>query len=197
MRLPLGENFGLGINNEESVLDKKKLLSDVWKLQYTRYTFDDIYGESQAITDCKEMARSIAASNSSILIFGETGAGKELFAQAIHNESLRKGQPFVAINCGALPSSLIESTLFGYVEGAFTGANKNGMAGSFEQANGGTIFLDEVGEMDMELQKKILRVLQERVVTRIGSTPVSYTHLDVYKRQVSSCHSESASRRAL
>lgn len=170
VRLPLGENFGLGINNEESVLGKKKLLSDVWKLQYTRYTFDDIYGESQAITDCKEMARSIAASNSSILIFGETGAGKELFAQAIHNESLRKGQPFVAINCGALPSSLIESTLFGYVEGAFTGANKNGMAGSFEQANGGTIFLDEVGEMDMELQKKILRVLQERVVTRIGST---------------------------
>ena len=170
VRIPVGENFGLGINNEESVKSKKKLLSDVWKLQYARYTFEDIYGKSQAITECKETARAVASSNSSVLIFGETGAGKELFAQAIHNESQRKSRPFVALNCGALPSSLIESTLFGYVEGAFTGAGKNGMAGSFEQANGGTIFLDEIGEMDLELQKKILRVLQERVVTRIGSS---------------------------
>lgn len=169
VRIPITKTFGFGLNNEQGVKDRHKLIEDTKKFQYAKYCFDDIIGESETIVRAKSMARHVANGISSILLYGETGTGKELFAQSIHNESDRRDKPFVAINCGALPASIIESYLFGYVEGAFTGAKKAGHPGAFEQANGGTILLDEIGEMDYDLQSKLLRVLQEREVTRIGA----------------------------
>lgn len=133
-----------------------------------KYSFEDILGESEVIKKSKDIAKRMAKSDSSILIIGESGTGKELFAQAIHNESKRKKYQFVAVNCGALPESLLESELFGYEEGAFTGAKKGGKPGLFELAHNGTLFLDEIGEMPLSLQMRLLRVLQEREVMRIG-----------------------------
>ena len=133
-----------------------------------KYHFSDIIGNSDSIKKCKDIAKRMAKSNSSILITGETGTGKELFAQAIHNYSPRKDYQFVAVNCGAFPESLLESELFGYEEGAFTGARKGGKPGLFELAHNGTIFLDEITEMPMNLQVKLLRVLQEREIVRVG-----------------------------
>lgn len=133
-----------------------------------RYDFKDIFGNSSAITECKNIAKRMSLSNSSILITGETGTGKELFAQAIHNNSLRREFQFVPVNCGAFPESLLESELFGYEDGAFTGARKGGKPGLFELAHNGTLFLDEITEMPMNLQVKLLRVLQEREVVRLG-----------------------------
>ncbi|MBT1278998.1 sigma 54-interacting transcriptional regulator [Thermoanaerobacter sp. CM-CNRG TB177] len=132
------------------------------------YTFDDIIYSSEKMKDVVNQAKKYALLDSTVLIFGETGTGKELFAQSIHNASRRKNGPFVAINCAALPENLLESELFGYAEGAFTGARKGGKAGLFELAHGGTIFLDEIGEMPPGLQSKLLRVIQERRVMRIG-----------------------------
>lgn len=134
-----------------------------------RYTFDDIIGTSEAIEDAKRWARVAAEMPSTVMLTGESGTGKELFAQAIHNASPRRKGPFVALNCAALPETLIESELFGYEEGTFTGARKGGQAGKFEQASGGTIFLDEIGDMPLGVQAKLLRVIQERKVARIGS----------------------------
>ncbi|CAH2214887.1 sigma-54 interaction domain-containing protein [Tepidibacter aestuarii] len=133
-----------------------------------KYRFEDIIGNSDIITKTKDIAIRMSTSDSSILISGESGTGKELFAQAIHNNSSRKNYQFVAINCGAFPESLLESELFGYEEGAFTGARKGGKPGLFELAHNGTLFLDEIGEMPINLQKRLLRVLQEREVMRIG-----------------------------
>ncbi len=133
-----------------------------------KYTFQDIIGESEAIKKCKNDAFKMAKSNSTVLITGESGTGKELFAQGIHNASNRKDYQFVAVNCGALPESLLESELFGYEEGAFTGARKGGKPGLFELAHKGTLFLDEIGEIPLTLQMRLLRVLQEREVMRIG-----------------------------
>lgn len=137
-----------------------------------RYTFDDIIHSSSTIDHTIELARQYAKSDSNVIIVGETGTGKELFAQSIHNASARKGGPFVAINCAALPENLLESELFGYVEGAFTGTSKGGKKGLFEQAHGGTLFLDEIGEISMATQTKLLRVLQEHQVRRIGDNKV-------------------------
>lgn len=142
-----------------------------------KYRFEDIIGKSKEIEECKSMAKRIAKSEASILIEGETGTGKELFAQAIHNESMRKNFQFVAVNCGALPADILESELFGYEEGAFTGARKGGKVGLFELAHKGTIFLDEIGEMPINLQMKLLRVLQEKEIMRIGSDSVK--HVDI------------------
>lgn len=133
-------------------------------------TFDDIIGVSQAIKSVKARAEKVAGSNSTVLILGETGTGKEIFARAIHAESPYGNKPFVAINCGAIPESLLESELFGYEEGAFTGARRGGKPGKFELANGGTLFLDEIGNMSLYLQAKLLRVLQERQIERVGGT---------------------------
>ncbi|GAK55905.1 proprionate catabolism activator, Fis family [Candidatus Vecturithrix granuli] len=138
-------------------------------------SFEDIVGQSAAITPVKEEARDYAQIDLPILISGETGTGKELFAQAIHNASPRRNRPFVAFNCATLPENLLESELFGYVEGAFTGARKQGRAGLFEQAHGGTIFLDEIGEIPKGIQAKLLRVLQEKKIRKLGDdriTPV-------------------------
>jgi len=133
-----------------------------------RHHFDDIRGDSDCMMELKETAKRYAQSSGNILISGESGTGKEMFAQSIHNSSKYKDGPFVAINCSALTDTLLESELFGYEEGSFTGAKKSGKPGLFELAHGGTFFLDEVGEMPLHLQVKLLRVLQERTVRRIG-----------------------------
>ena len=132
------------------------------------YTFDDIAGRSPRMDEARRIAREMAAVNATVLISGESGTGKELFAQSIHNASRRKNGPFVAVNCAALPANLLESELFGYVEGAFTGATKRGKPGLFEMAHRGTIFLDEISEMDKYGQSRLLRVLQEKQVMRLG-----------------------------
>lgn len=142
-----------------------------------RYVFGDIIGKSSSIKNVIDNARNIASSPSTILIEGESGTGKEVLAQSIHNASDRKNNSFVAINCGAIPKNLIESELFGYEDGAFTGAKRGGMPGKFELANGGTLFLDEIGEMPLDMQVNLLRVLQEGSVTRIGSS--RYIPIDV------------------
>lgn len=133
------------------------------------YTFDDIIGSSKKIQQQIHVAKEYAKSSYSILITGESGVGKELFAQSIHNYSPRRKGPFVAINCANFPENLIESELFGYVAGAFTGASKKGSIGKFELANHGTLFLDEIGELPYHFQPKLLRVLETMTVTRIGS----------------------------
>lgn len=137
-----------------------------------KYTFDDIKGNCPILKKVKQIAEKMSKSNASILIYGESGTGKELFAHAIHNASPRSDMPFVAINCAALPENLLESELFGYEEGAFTGAKKGGKAGLFEYAHTGTLFLDEIENMSQSLQVKLLRVLQEKEVIRIGSEKI-------------------------
>lgn len=136
-------------------------------------TFDDIIGTSSIIQKTKETAALYARTNSTILITGESGVGKEIFAQSIHNESSRKTGPFLAFNCGAVSESLLESELFGYVKGAFTGASSEGKVGIFEQAHNGTLFLDEISELSPSAQIRLLRVLQEKEITRIGETKVT------------------------
>lgn len=138
-----------------------------------RYTFDSIIHQSSIMSRCIEIAQKYSQYDSSVLIEGESGVGKELFAQSIHNAGARKNKPFVAVNCAALPKSLIESELFGYTEGAFTGARKGGKEGMFELAHRGTIFLDEIGELPLDVQGQLLRVLQEREVIRIGDSKVT------------------------
>ncbi|HEY8804602.1 MAG TPA: sigma 54-interacting transcriptional regulator [Clostridium sp.] len=134
------------------------------------YTFDKVIGKNKKIMKIIEYAKNIAESKSTVLITGESGTGKEVFAQAIHNYGIRRDKPFIAVNCGAIPRTLVESELFGYEDGAFTGAKKGGNAGKFELANGGTIFLDEIGEMPTDMQIKLLRVIEESTITRIGSS---------------------------
>ncbi|MCP1354314.1 sigma-54 interaction domain-containing protein [Aneurinibacillus migulanus] len=134
------------------------------------YTFDDIVGKSEGILHAIEQGRKAARTPATVLLRGESGTGKELFAHAIHNESTRKYNQFVRVNCAAIPETLLESELFGYEEGAFTGAKRGGKKGLFEEASGGTIFLDEIGELSMSTQAKLLRVLQEKEIVRIGST---------------------------
>ncbi len=137
-----------------------------------RYSFDDIIYKSRLMKECISRAKSYSAISSPALILGQSGVGKELFAQSIHNYSNRAQGPFVAVNCAALPPNLLESELFGYVEGAFTGARRGGKPGIFELAHKGTIFLDEVGELPPEFQARLLRVLQEKEVMRIGDDKV-------------------------
>ncbi|MEH7120056.1 sigma 54-interacting transcriptional regulator [Neobacillus vireti] len=140
-------------------------------------SFNDIQGGSPEMLKCIQQARQYAKSNGTVLIYGETGTGKELFAQSIHNESKRAKGPFVSVNCAALSENLLESELFGYVEGTFTGALKGGKMGLFELAHGGTLFLDELGEISLNFQAKLLRVLQEKEVRRVGGDRV--TPIDV------------------
>ncbi|ULT57516.1 sigma 54-interacting transcriptional regulator [Neobacillus drentensis] len=155
----------------------------------SKYYFHDLIGSSQSFLAAKKLAERISASNSSVLLIGESGTGKELFAHAIHNHSLRSSLPFVAINCASIPEHLLESELFGYEDGAFTGAKKGGKKGQFELAHNGTLFLDEIGDMPLSMQSKLLRVLQEKEVQRVGgqkSIPVDVriiaaTHRDLEK----------------
>lgn len=147
------------------------------KKMTAKYTFSDILGASSQISEVKRISQEIALVDATVLISGESGTGKELFAQSIHNQSPRKNGPFVAVNCAALPPTLLESELFGYVEGAFTGANKKGKPGLFEMAHRGTILLDEISEMDKYAQSRLLRVLQEKEVMRLGDD--KYIPVDV------------------
>lgn len=135
----------------------------------TRNSLDNIIGVSPAMEKLKQTIRTVASTQSTVLIYGESGTGKELVARAVHTCSPRATESFVSINCGAFPDTLLESELFGYVKGAFTGANQN-KRGLFEVADGGTIFLDEIGEMNLTMQVKLLRVLQERCVRPVGGT---------------------------
>lgn len=144
-----------------------------------RYTLRDIVGESASIKELKDVVGQVSKTTSSILIMGESGTGKELFAHAIHQASARAQEPFVVVNCGTMSQELIESELFGYVEGAFTGAKKGGKQGLFQAANGGTIFLDEIGDIPLSLQVKLLRVLQEREIRKVGSSVSEYIDVRV------------------
>lgn len=157
---------------ELEVKVRRELVS---KGNVAKHTFSHIVGESKELTKALTLAKKFARTNLTVLIEGESGTGKEVFAQAIHNYSEKKDGPFVAINFAAIPENLAESELFGYEDGAFTGAKKGGKAGLFEEAHLGTIFLDEIGDASMEVQKRLLRVLEERKVRRVGGnvlTPV-------------------------
>lgn len=152
---------------EEQLENYKHELSQVNK---AKYNFNDIIGGSGAMKQVMNMAKKAAYTNSNVLILGESGTGKELFAHSIHNSSARRNKPFVKVNCAAIPDDLLESELFGYEHGAFTGAKKGGKIGKFEVADQGTIFLDEIGDMPMRMQAKLLRVIQEGEIEKIGST---------------------------
>ncbi|HHP4617759.1 TPA: sigma-54 interaction domain-containing protein, partial [Clostridioides difficile] len=159
------------VNNIEIL--EQKIRSDSVKRGYVaKYKFNNIIGNSSIIKDCIKRAKKMALTDNPILITGETGTGKEAFTQSIHNHSNRKNKPFVAINCASLPSELLESELFGYEDGSFTGAKKGGKKGLFELAHTGTIFLDEIGDMPHDLQVKLLRVLQEKEIRKIGGTSI-------------------------
>lgn len=164
-----------GKNNKYNIIfilqdiKKERKLTDQILQNRAIYTFDKIISRDQEFLKTIDFAKKISNSKSTILMYGETGTGKELFAQSIHNESNRRDKPFIAINTGAIPKNLIESELFGYVEGAFTGAKKGGQVGKFELAHKGTIFLDEIGEMPFKLQTRLLRVVEEGIISRVGS----------------------------
>lgn len=138
-----------------------------------KYTFEDIVAESALMKSLMDKAVLYASTNAGILINGNSGTGKELLAQSIHNASPRHNQPFVAVNCAAIPASLLESELFGYEEGAFSGAKKGGKRGLFELAHKGTIFLDEINSMPIELQSVLLRTIQEKEIRRVGAQKIS------------------------
>jgi len=167
---PLTDGDGTIYGTVVTLRDMKRVYKMVNK--YTgmeaRYNFEDLIGESDEMKRIIEYCRNISNSPSTVLIQGESGTGKEVLAQAIHNYSSRRDGGFVALNCGAIPETLIESELFGYSEGAFTSAKKGGKPGKFELADGGTLFLDEIGEMPLDMQVKLLRALQERTITRVG-----------------------------
>jgi len=163
-----GETLGMIISLFESKLQPK--LSSKKDVHDAHFTFDDLIGISPIFCEAKNIAEVAAVSNCNVMIIGESGSGKELFAQAIHNKSDRKNEAFISINCAAISKELIYSELFGYVEGAFTGAKKGGAPGKFELANKGTLFLDEISEIPNEMQAVLLRVLEGDTVSRIGSS---------------------------
>lgn len=154
----------------------ENLTDKLGQVTTSKYTFDNILGSSVEISSCVDLAERSARSNSTVLIQGESGTGKELFAHAIHSSSMRRENPFIKVNCAAIPETLLESEFFGYEKGAFTGAVKPKL-GKFELAHGGTIFLDEIGDMNLILQAKLLRVLQEMEFERVGGTQT--TKVDV------------------
>lgn len=160
--------------NRLNVLESKVALyeQELMNLRSTRYTYDSIVGKSKAIKALKKEALKATTNQFPVLVSGESGTGKELFAQAIHHSSPRKIHPFVRINCAAIPKDLLESELFGYEKGAFTGARRKGKPGKIELANYGTLFLDEIGDLPLDMQPKLLRVLEEKEFERIGGNKV-------------------------
>lgn len=144
-----------------------------------KYTFNDLYSVDPEYLRQIEIAKKAASSSSSVLILGESGTGKELIAQSIHTAGVRRNKPFISINCGAIPRELLDSELFGYVDGAFTGARRGGAPGKIEMSSGGTLFLDEIGEMPLDMQVHLLRVLEERVISRLGDTRQRHVDLRV------------------
>lgn len=158
--------------------------SELKRLVGSKYSFSSMIGASRRFREAKELAKKAAANDFAVLITGETGTGKEVFANAIHQASDRRYKPFIRINCAAIPGELLEAELFGYEEGSFTGARKGGKKGKFELANGGTIFLDEIGDMPLTMQAKLLRALQEKEVEKVGS----YHPLPVDVRVIAATH---------
>jgi len=156
------------LSKKSSVLEDEMQLVNPDKARTGKYTFDSLIGNSEVISKVKRIAQRAANTDSNVLITGESGTGKEVFVHAIHNASLRRNKPFIKINCAAIPSELLESELFGYEEGAFTGAKRGGKRGKVQMADGGTLLLDEIGDMPLDMQAKLLRVLQEKEVERIG-----------------------------
>jgi PAS domain S-box-containing protein len=189
-RLPITFNkkviAGVGIVHYRELTDMKRLVEKLSSLeselaqikeeygknQVKRYSIQDIIGNSRPIMDLKKQIHKAAASSSTVLILGENGTGKELVAHSLHQLSGRSDKPFVKINCAAIPGEILESELFGYVGGAFTGSNRGGKQGKFEMADGGTIFLDEIGDMSFHMQAKLLRFLQEKEIERLGENKV-------------------------
>ncbi len=165
------ENNNHAIGAVLSITEQKEMIELAMEIAGAEafFTFNSIIGKSESLINAIEMAKIAANNDAPVLLLGETGTGKELFAQAIHNASARKNKPFIALNCGAIPKELLESELFGYEEGAFTGAQKGGRAGKFEIADKGTLFLDEIGDMPFDMQVKLLRVLQTGQIRRVGS----------------------------
>ncbi|MFZ5968119.1 MAG: sigma-54 interaction domain-containing protein [Bacillota bacterium] len=173
--------FGMVLFNDmeefRHIVQKNKLLEtelfhykkQLKEIHGAKYSCENIIGSNEKMSHTKMLARKAAMTSSNVLLLGESGTGKELFAHAIHNGSTRSFSPFVKVNCAAIPSELLESELFGYEEGAFTGAKKGGKIGKFELAHRGSIFLDEIGDMPLEMQAKLLRVLQEREIEKVGS----------------------------
>lgn len=166
------------IMDDKNQIGKIIVLNDIARTQKlvtkfisgkAEHTFSDLIGNNRKFVECIEVASRIANSSSNVLLLGESGTGKELFAQAIHNASARYKKPFIAVNCAAATRDLLRSELFGYVEGAFTGAKRGGAPGKFELANGGTIFLDEIGDMPFEMQSLLLRFLEDKKLVRVGS----------------------------
>lgn len=184
----LGQTIGFCFNIQEVTYIKQLEQNLSKKLRHNglvaKYNFEEMITNSVRMKECINLAKRTACSDLTVLITGESGTGKEVLAQSIHNASNRCKQPFVAINCAALPESLLESELFGYEGGAFTGALKEGKIGLFEQAHNGTIFLDEIGDMPLSLQTRMLRVIQERQVMRIGSQSV----VDINVRIIAATH---------
>lgn len=167
------EQLSLAVQRSLNIARMNTRLSSLERVESGRKRFDDIIGAKSGLKDVIDMARRAARSDIPVLINGETGVGKEVMAHAIHGESNRAGKPFIAVNCGAIPATLIESTLFGHEKGAFTGATSKAL-GKFREANGGTLFLDEVGELPLEAQTRLLRSLQEQEVEPVGAgKPVS------------------------
>lgn len=171
----IGEAVFKDISEVDAILQRDKIFSCTEQPQEVtqgrivmKTTFENIIGRSRSIVHVKNLALRAAATDSTVLIVGESGTGKELFAQAVHNASRRGNKPLVSINCAAIPTELLEAELFGYDEGAFTGAKKGGKKGKFELANGGTLFLDEIGDMPLPMQAKLLRVMQDKTVEHIG-----------------------------
>lgn len=156
------------LSKKSSVLEGELQLENSEDIRTGKYSFDSLTGSSDAITKVKRVAQRAAKTDSNVLITGESGTGKEVFVHAIHNASVRRNKPFIKINCAAIPSELLESELFGYEEGAFTGAKRGGKRGKVQMADGGTLLLDEIGDMPLDMQAKLLRVLQEKEVERIG-----------------------------
>lgn len=178
MKLGASDYFTKGDDNEQIIpainraIEKVKLHKRIFELENkleTKFSFDTILGKSKIIKDTIRMAQKVAPTDSTVLLEGETGVGKELFAQAIHNFSPRKSKSFVAVNCSAFPKDLLESELFGHRKGSFTGAS-NDKKGLFEEANEGTLFLDEMGEMNLDLQAKLLRVLETQTFIKVGDS---------------------------
>lgn len=168
------ENYIMVLNSVNAIQEEEKQIRIKLSSRghLAKNNFNDIIGNSISMNKTKHIAEKYAKSDNAVLIYGETGTGKELFAQSIHNASYRKNEPFIAINCAVLPENLLESELFGYVKGAFTGASSEGKEGIFESAHGGTVFLDEIGEIDISIQAKLLRVLQEKEISRVGDNRI-------------------------
>lgn len=160
--------FSLTLQNKQLQNDLEQYKKELSTLKGAKYSIDSILGDSQSIKEMKNTIYKLAESPSTVLITGESGSGKELVAYSIHQYSHRNTYPMICVNCAAIPENLLESELFGYTGGSFTGAKRNGSMGKFEAANHGTLFLDEIGELPLFAQAKLLRVLQEKEVTRVG-----------------------------